>query len=40
VADLARASASADELVERITALAADQTNPDDVTVLVLRRDA
>ncbi|MFT2753372.1 PP2C family protein-serine/threonine phosphatase [Clavibacter sp. Sh2088] len=40
VADLARASASADELVERITALAADQTNPDDVTVLVLRREA
>ncbi|WP_043668395.1 PP2C family protein-serine/threonine phosphatase [Clavibacter michiganensis] len=40
VADLARASASADELVERITALASDQANPDDVTVLVLRREA
>jgi sigma-B regulation protein RsbU (phosphoserine phosphatase) len=40
VADLARASSSADELVERITALAVDQTNPDDVTVLVLRREA
>jgi sigma-B regulation protein RsbU (phosphoserine phosphatase) len=39
VADMARASASAEELVERITALAADQTNPDDVTVLVLRRE-
>ncbi|QIS43016.1 SpoIIE family protein phosphatase [Clavibacter capsici] len=40
VAELARASSSADELVERITGLAAEQANPDDVTVLVLRREA
>ena len=40
VAELARASASADELVERITGLAARQANPDDVTVLVVRREA
>ncbi|OUE23498.1 PP2C family protein-serine/threonine phosphatase [Clavibacter michiganensis] len=40
VAELARASASADELVERITTLAASQANPDDVTVVVLRREA
>ena len=40
VADMARESTSAEELVERITALAAGQSNPDDVTVLVLRREA
>ncbi len=40
VAELARASASADELVRRITALAGGQANPDDVTVVVLRREA
>jgi sigma-B regulation protein RsbU (phosphoserine phosphatase) len=40
VAELARASSSAEELVERITDLAAGQANPDDVTVLVLRREA
>ena len=40
VAELARASASADELVERITGLASRQANPDDVTVLVVRREA
>ncbi|MCJ1711655.1 SpoIIE family protein phosphatase [Clavibacter michiganensis subsp. phaseoli] len=40
VAELARASASADDLVRRITALAAGQANPDDVTVVVLRREA
>lgn len=40
VAELARASASADELVGRITALAGGQANPDDVTVVVLRREA
>jgi len=40
VAELARASASADELVGRITALAGGQANPDDVTVVVLRRDS
>ena len=40
VAELARGSASADDLVRRITALAATQANPDDVTVVVLRREA
>ncbi len=40
VAELARASASADELVRRITALAGGQANPADVTVVVLRREA
>ena len=40
VAELARASASADELVERIAALAGGQANADDVTVVVLRREA
>ncbi|MBP2456483.1 serine phosphatase RsbU (regulator of sigma subunit) [Clavibacter michiganensis] len=40
VAELAHASASADDLVRRITALAAAQANPDDVTVVVLRREA
>ncbi|WP_414172891.1 SpoIIE family protein phosphatase [Clavibacter tessellarius] len=40
VADMARESTSAEEPVERITALAAGQSNPDDVTVLVLRREA
>jgi sigma-B regulation protein RsbU (phosphoserine phosphatase) len=40
VVDLARASSSAEDLVGRITALASEQANPDDVTVLVLRREA
>ncbi|PPF60494.1 regulator [Clavibacter michiganensis] len=40
VAELARESASADELVRRITALAGGQANPDDVTVVVVRREA
>jgi sigma-B regulation protein RsbU (phosphoserine phosphatase) len=39
VVQLARMSASAEELVGRITALAAEQPNPDDVTVVVLRRE-
>ena len=39
VAELARASTSADDLVRRITMLAAGQSNPDDVTVVVLRRE-
>lgn len=39
VVELARASATAEELVGRVTALAAQQSNPDDVTVLVLRRE-
>ncbi|MFT2693647.1 PP2C family protein-serine/threonine phosphatase [Clavibacter zhangzhiyongii] len=40
VAELARTAASAEDLVGRITALAEGQANPDDVTVLVLRREA
>jgi len=40
VAELARESTSADDLVRRITDLAGAQANPDDVTVVVLRRDA
>jgi sigma-B regulation protein RsbU (phosphoserine phosphatase) len=40
VVELARTSASAEDLVGRITALAEEQANPDDVTVLVLRREA
>jgi sigma-B regulation protein RsbU (phosphoserine phosphatase) len=39
VVQLARLSGSAEELVGRITALAEQQPNPDDVTVLVLRRE-
>ncbi|MBM7024594.1 PP2C family protein-serine/threonine phosphatase [Clavibacter zhangzhiyongii] len=40
VAELARTAASAEDLVGRITARAEGQANPDDVTVLVLRREA